>query len=103
MDPTKPNPELYGVPLAPEEFNGMPYRPLGRSGLRVSNVGIGLWKVGYPETGDGARVDEKTAWEIFDRAIELGATLWDTRLRLRTTDTRIFRSQSRCRRRVRFP
>jgi aryl-alcohol dehydrogenase-like predicted oxidoreductase len=44
----------------------------------VSNVGIGTWKFGYPEKGDGARVDEKTAHQIFDRAIEIGATFWDT-------------------------
>ena len=61
-----------------DEFNGMPYRRLGNSGLRVANVGIGTWKFGYPAKGDGARVDEKTAHRIFDRAIELGATFWDT-------------------------
>jgi aryl-alcohol dehydrogenase-like predicted oxidoreductase len=61
-----------------DEFNGMPYRRLGNSGLRVANVGIGTWKFGYPEKGDGARVDEKTAHRIFDRAIEIGATFWDT-------------------------
>jgi aryl-alcohol dehydrogenase-like predicted oxidoreductase len=61
-----------------DEFNGMPYRPLGDSGLRVANVGIGTWKFGHPEKGDGARVDEKTAHRIFDRAIEIGATFWDT-------------------------
>jgi 1-deoxyxylulose-5-phosphate synthase len=61
-----------------DEFNGMPYRRLGNSGLRVANVGIGTWKFGYPEKGDGARVDEKTAHRIFDHAIEIGATFWDT-------------------------
>jgi aryl-alcohol dehydrogenase-like predicted oxidoreductase len=61
-----------------DEFNGMPYRRLGNSGLRVANVGIGTWKFGYPEKGDGARVDEKTAHRIFDRALEIGATFWDT-------------------------
>ena len=78
MDHTIPHPDLYGVPAETTEFNGMPYRLLGKSGLRVSNVGLGTWKVGFPETGDGARVDEKTAFKIFDRAIELGVTFWDT-------------------------
>jgi aryl-alcohol dehydrogenase-like predicted oxidoreductase len=78
MDHLKPHPELYNVPFITEEFNGMPYRLFGKSGLRVSNVGLGTWKFGYPETGDGARVDEKTAFKIFDRAIELGVTHWDT-------------------------
>lgn len=78
MDYGKPNLDLYNLPMTADAFNDMPYRLLGRSGLRVSNVGLGTWKVGYPETGDGARVDEKTAHHIFDRAIELGVTFWDT-------------------------
>lgn len=78
MDHLKPHPELYNIPGATDDFKGMPYRLLGRSGLRVANVGLGLWKFGLPETGDGARVDEKTAFKIFDRALELGATFWDT-------------------------
>ena len=78
MDHTKPHLEFYDAPFATDCFNGMPYRLLGRSGLRVSNVGLGTWKMGYPETGDGSRVDEKSALRILDRAIELGATFWDT-------------------------
>lgn len=78
MDHRKPHPELYDVPWTTDEFNGMPHRLLGRSGLRACNVGLGTWRIGYPETGDGARVDEKTALQIFDRAIELGVTFWDT-------------------------
>lgn len=78
MDPSIPQPELYKVPAQTDSFNGMPYRTLGRSGLRVSTVGLGTWKFGFPETGDGARVDERTAFAVFDRAIELGVTFWDT-------------------------
>ncbi len=78
MDHRKPHPEFYDMAFITEEFNGMPYRYLGRSGLRVSNVGLGTWKIGYPETGDGARVDEKTALQILDRAVDLGVTFWDT-------------------------
>ncbi|MCL5998556.1 MAG: aldo/keto reductase [Chloroflexi bacterium] len=78
MDHTQPHPELYNAPWTADDFNGMPYRSLGRSGLRVSNVGLGTWKFGHPTTGDGARVDERTAFQIFDRAIELGVTFWDT-------------------------
>jgi aryl-alcohol dehydrogenase-like predicted oxidoreductase len=74
----EPNTELYKIPLTTEDFNGMPYCCLGDSGLRVSKVGLGTWKMGYPETGDGARVDEKESFKIFDRAIELGVTFWDT-------------------------
>ena len=78
MDYTKPRPELYNVPQSTDSFHGMPYRTLGRSGLRASVVGLGTWKFGYPHTGDGARVDEKTALAILDRAVELGVTFWDT-------------------------
>jgi aryl-alcohol dehydrogenase-like predicted oxidoreductase len=78
MDHRQPHPELYNAPFIAEDFNGMPYRPLGPSGLRASAVGLGTWKVGHPDTGDGARVDEKTAHAIFDRALQLGVTFWDT-------------------------
>ncbi len=78
MDYLKPNKDLYGLPWTFDEFNGMPYRLLGNSGLRVSNIGLGTWKIGYPETGDGSRVTEKTALKIFDKAVELGVTFWDT-------------------------
>jgi len=76
---SEPKPELYGLPpVIDTGFNGMPYVVLGRSGLRVSKVGLGTWKIGFPETRDGSRVDEKTAFKVFDRAIELGVTFWDT-------------------------
>jgi aryl-alcohol dehydrogenase-like predicted oxidoreductase len=75
---TKPNPDLYGLPFVTDSYNGMPYVSLGRSGLKVSKVGFGTWKIGYPETGDGSRVDEDKAFRIFDRAVELGVTFWDT-------------------------
>ena len=78
MDFIKPNLELYGVPWTVDQYYGMPYQLLGRSGLRVSNVGLGTWKMGYPETGDGSRVNEKASLEILDRAVELGVTFWDT-------------------------
>ncbi|MBE7466199.1 MAG: aldo/keto reductase [Planctomycetes bacterium] len=78
MDPLQPRPDLYNVTFAADSFNGMPHRRLGRSGLRVSNVGLGTWKFGFPDSGDGSRVDEPTAYQILDRAIVLGVTFWDT-------------------------
>ncbi|TLN00347.1 aldo/keto reductase, partial [bacterium] len=78
MDSSVPNPAQTDVPFVIDDYHKMAYRRLGRSGLQVSNVGLGTWKFGYPETGDGARVDEKTAFQIFDRAVELGVTFWDT-------------------------
>ena len=73
-----PNPSLYNLPAKLFDFQGMPYRQLGISGLRVSAVGLGTWKFGYPETGDQSRVGEPQAMQIFDRAWELGVTFWDT-------------------------
>ncbi len=73
-----PNPGTYGIAFTYDDYNGMPYRNLGNSGLRVSVIGLGTWKFGYPETGDGARVDKETAFQIMDQAIEEGVTFWDT-------------------------
>jgi aryl-alcohol dehydrogenase-like predicted oxidoreductase len=70
--------KFYNIPFETSSFNEMPYRVLGRSGLKVSNVGLGTWKMGYPETGDGARIGETVSLSILDRAIELGVTFWDT-------------------------
>lgn len=78
MDHSTPRPELYDVPYFTDEFNGMPFRMVGASGLRAPAIGLGTWKFGYPETGDGARVDAKNAFAIMDRSVELGVTLWDT-------------------------
>lgn len=69
---------FYNLPFVTDEFNGMPYVQLGGSGLRVSKIGLGTWKYGYPKRDDGSRVGEKEAFKIFDRAVEVGITHWDT-------------------------
>ena len=74
----KPNPKTIGLDYTFDEFNEMPYRRLGNSGLRISNVGLGTWKFGLPETGDGARVDKESGLKILDAAIIEGVTFWDT-------------------------
>ncbi len=74
----KPNPKTIGLDYTFDEFNGMPYRRLGNSGLRISNVGLGTWKFGIPETGDGARVNKETGLQILDKALVEGVTFWDT-------------------------
>jgi len=78
MDMIEPDPSLYRVPYMTNEYLGMPYRQLGNSGLRVSNIGLGTYKFGFPETGDNSRVGEKDAYKILDAAAELGVTFWDT-------------------------
>jgi aryl-alcohol dehydrogenase-like predicted oxidoreductase len=77
-DPLCPHPELYNLPFTADAFHGMPYRLFGDTGLRVSNIGLGTWKIGYPETGDGSRVNEKAAFRVFDTAVDKGVTFWDT-------------------------
>ena len=78
MDLKTPNPKYYGLAYRITDFHGMPYRKLGASGLKVSNIGLGTWKMGYPETGDGSRTDEKTSLALLDAAWEQGVTFWDT-------------------------
>lgn len=76
MDPRTPTGVNY--PFETTDFHGMPYRRFGATGLQTSAIGLGTWKFGYPETGDGARTDEATALAIMDRAHALGVTFWDT-------------------------
>ena len=53
----------------------MDYRPLGRTGLRVSVIGIGTWQLG----GEWGRTySQAEADAIFDQASELGINLIDT-------------------------
>ncbi len=59
------------------DYNDMPHRRMGKSGLWVSEVGLGLWKWGDPSY-DGSRVGDHSGFRILDRALELGITHWDT-------------------------
>lgn len=49
-------------------------RVLGKSGIRVSEVGLGCWQLG----GDFGPVDERRAGSILEAAHESGITFWDT-------------------------
>lgn len=49
-------------------------RNFGRDGLQVSEVGLGTWQLG----ADWGAVDEMTARQILDKALELGVTFFDT-------------------------
>ncbi len=50
----------------------MDYRPLGRSGLRVSAIGIGSWLT-Y-----GRSVDERSAFKCLSKALDVGINFFDT-------------------------
>jgi len=60
----------------------MKQRPLGRSGVQVSEIGLGLWpaggsiQLGGVPTGYG-QVSESEAVRAIRRAVELGVTLFD--------------------------
>jgi len=61
----------------------MQYRTLGRTGLRVSEVGFGAWAIGGPsklgevEIGWG-EVDDAMSLRAIDAAYDAGVTLFDT-------------------------
>jgi aryl-alcohol dehydrogenase-like predicted oxidoreductase len=52
----------------------MEQRPLGRTGADVSVVGLGTWQLG----GDWGDVDDDTAADVLDAALDAGITLLDT-------------------------
>ncbi len=57
----------------------MEYTRLGRSGLRVSRVGLGCMSYGQAASGFHQwTLDEDAAAPFFRQAVELGVTFWDT-------------------------
>jgi aryl-alcohol dehydrogenase-like predicted oxidoreductase len=58
----------------------MRYRPLGTSGLTVSEIGFGAWGIGgatVGETSYGA-TDDRRSSAALERALDLGVTFFDT-------------------------
>ena len=57
----------------------MNYTRLGRSGLKVSRVGLGCMSYGRAASGMHQwTLDEDAAAPFFQQAVELGVTFWDT-------------------------
>ena len=57
----------------------MEYTRLGRTGLRVSRIGLGCMSYGNPAAGMHQwTLDEDAAAPFFRQAVELGVTFWDT-------------------------
>ena len=57
----------------------MEYTRLGRSGLRVSRIGLGCMSYGQAAAGMHQwTLDEDAAAPFFRQAVELGVTFWDT-------------------------
>jgi aryl-alcohol dehydrogenase-like predicted oxidoreductase len=53
----------------------MKYRRLGKTGLQVSEIGLGLWAIGGDDWGP---VDDAESVAALARAFELGVNLFDT-------------------------
>ena len=53
----------------------MEYRVLGRSGIRVSEIGFGAWAIGGDAWGP---VDDATSRAAMEHALDLGLTFFDT-------------------------
>src|SRR2546429_5892511 len=57
----------------------MEYTRLGRTGLKVSRIGLGCMSYGKPSAGMHQwTLDEDAAAPFFRQAVELGVTFWDT-------------------------
>ncbi len=56
----------------------MIYRTLGRTGLRVSQLGFGAMRLPMIEDGDEKRVDREKAMPMVDAAIDGGVNYFDT-------------------------
>lgn len=56
----------------------MEYKELGKSGIKISVIGIGTWQWGSREWGWNRTYRKKDVLEAFDRAIELGINFVDT-------------------------
>ena len=59
----------------------LPQRPLGRTGLEVSNLGFGGAVIGienYLQDGESGRISESQALATLEAAVDAGITLFDT-------------------------
>ena len=56
----------------------MKYRLLGRTGAKISEVGLGTWQLGALGTSDWGVLSEKDALDILHRAVERGVNFIDT-------------------------
>ncbi len=53
----------------------MKTRPFGKTGMRVSEIGLGCWQLGGADWGN---VDESLAMDVLGAAMDVGVTFFDT-------------------------
>ena len=56
----------------------MEYREFGKSGLKVSTLGLGTWPFGNNKAAEYSGIDEKEAVKVIQKYIELGGNFIDT-------------------------
>ena len=56
----------------------MEYKELGKSGIRISAIGLGTWQWGSREWGWGKSYGKQNVLEAFKKAIEMGINFIDT-------------------------
>lgn len=57
----------------------MKYRDLGRTGIKVSEVGFGAWAIGGNRHGNSyGPTDDKVSLEAIEKALDLGCNFFDT-------------------------
>src|SRR6185312_6227133 len=56
------------------------YRPLGQTGLAVSEIGFGAWGIGGRTSGTTSygETDDRTSLAALSRALDCGVTFFDT-------------------------
>ncbi|MCC5618732.1 aldo/keto reductase, partial [Nostoc sp. CHAB 5836] len=59
------------------------HRPIGRSGIKASAIGLGCWAIGGPFLFDGKNdgwgdVDDAQSTRAIELALDLGGTLFDS-------------------------
>jgi myo-inositol catabolism protein IolS len=58
-----------------KEVQKMEYRTLGKTGIRISEIGFGAWAIGGDAWGP---VDDRESIQAMERALELGVNFLDT-------------------------
>src|SRR5690349_21355040 len=67
--------KFYPKPIPPEKESMMKLRPLGDTGINVSEIGLGAWQLANPDWGVN---DRGEALRIIQKSLEAGCNFFDT-------------------------